>query len=413
MRYLGNKTKLLPSIERVLAERGVRPPGVFVDVFSGSGAVARRMKELGWRVVANDHLVCAATQARAAVGLDRAPRLDGVLSRPEVRELARSLPALAPATDPEASGATRELLLVLAYLNAAPIAREGLIFRQYGAGGVAGRRFFTAEVARRIDGVRETLRTWRREGSLSPDEEPVLLAALLDACDRCANISGTYGAFLKSWQTNARGPLLLRPPVVVPGRGSRVHNRDGNELLREVEGSVLYVDPPYHRRQYAKNYHVLEVVAELANIEDEAAYEADIYGTTGLRAFHDRKSAYCQGSARKGPSPCETAFADLVAEARVEHVLVSYSEEGLLSREAFERVFAPACPDFDWGEALTEVSYKRFRSDGDSAARRYRQLAGRSRDEVREWLIYARKPLALRTSRKAPRVPAAAVRPVR
>ena len=60
-------------------------------------------------------------------------------------------------------------------------------------------------------------------------------------------------------------------------------------------------------------------------------------------------------------------------------------------------------------------SDKRFRSDKDEAARRqYRVLENRKKDEVREWLIYARKPEVSLQALRARRVraPAAAVRPV-
>ncbi len=404
MRYLGNKTKLLPAIEGLLREKGIEPPGVFFDVFSGSAAVARRMKQIGWQVVASDHLACAATQARAAIALDGPPRLRGVLGRSEVRDFLRSSGGVAAIAATPGDPDAFELRAVLAFLNQVG-GEEGLVFRQYSAGGAAGRRFFTAEVGRRIDGVRATLRRWRKEGSLSAREEPVLLASLLDALDRCANISGTYGAFLKSWQPNAKSPLVLRAPLVVPGKGSRAYCADSNEIVDEVECSVLYIDPPYNRRQYAKNYHVLEVVAELASTEDERAYESTIYGRTGLREFAGRKSDYCMGSVRGGPSPCEEAFRDLLANARAEHIIISYNEEGILSREALLRVVEETCAGFDRSRGLVEVSYKRFRSDKNEGARRqYRVLANRRKDEVREWLIHARKAAPRAKVRARPRL---------
>jgi adenine-specific DNA-methyltransferase len=418
VRYIGNKTKLLPAIERVLEERGIAPPGVFLDVFSGTAAVARRMKALGWRVVANDHLVCAATQARAAIEPARSPELARLLVRPEVRrfidsdEGRRALEASPP--PPEAQTRSelervRPLRAAIAYLNARAEPRDGLIFRQYSQGGAAGRLFFTSDVGRKIDGVRAAIDEWRDAGAIDRTEEPVLRAALIDAADRCANISGTYGAFLKKWQPNARAPLVLRASHVIAGKGSRVHCRDGNELVGEIDCDVLYIDPPYNRRQYAKNYHVLEVIAELASVADEASYEATIYGKTGLRDFEGRRSAYCLADARGGSSPCERAFADLVARARAEHIIISYNEEGILSREALGGALAAACPGFDLDRGLSEVSYKRFRSDRDQGARRtYRVLDGRARDEVREWLIYARKP-----RRRGSRRGAAAMRPVK
>ena len=65
--------------------------------------------------------------------------------------------------------------------------------------------------------------------------------------------------------------------------------------------------------------------------------------------------------------------------------MISYNEEGILDRSAFERVLAGHEME------IVEVAYKRFRSDSDSKRRQYRVLADRKRDEVREWLVYAHK----------------------
>jgi len=143
VRYLGNKTKLLPAIEGVLREKGIEPPGVFFDIFSGTASVARRMKEIGWRVVANDHLQCAATQARAAIGLDAIPQFRGVLARRDVAAFVRSTAGRRTLDATPVEPNARALRVVLAFLNQVP-GVEGLIFRQYSAGGRAGRKFFTA-----------------------------------------------------------------------------------------------------------------------------------------------------------------------------------------------------------------------------------------------------------------------------
>jgi adenine-specific DNA-methyltransferase len=219
-------------------------------------------------------------------------------------------------------------------------------------------------------------------------ERDVLLASLIDAADRVANISGTYGAYLKTWQKNALAPLELRCPPIVPGPRARVFRCDGNELVRRVACDVLYVDPPYNDRQYPKNYHVLEVLAEILDVLDVDAYEASIYGKTGLLPFGDRQSDYCRGST------CARAFRELVAEARAEHIIVSYNEEGILSREEIARAFREACGDggFSLERDHLVIPHKRFRSDADrGAARRYRVLEGRGRNEVGEWLFYGRK----------------------
>lgn len=383
MRLIGNKTKLVPAIQDFLARRGVIG-GTLLDVFAGTASVGRHFRGCGFKVRTNDLMWSSYVIQRAYVELDGVPDLAGVADTAPVRRFR----ADAPARD-------RDLRAVLAFLDQGLAPREGLMSRQYAEGGAGGRLFFSRDNGLRIDAVHEQLLAWRAAGRLGDDGFYLLLALLLEAADRVANISGTYGAFLKSLQQNAREPLRLRAPELpLHGPAGRASRDDANRAVRRLQADVLYIDPPYNQRQYVKNYHVLEVLAELHDVEDPTAYEASIYGKTGLRGFEDRLSSYCRRNARGRTTSCEQAFRDLVAAARAEHIVVSYSEEGILSREAIGRALAAAAgqASYDFERDHEEIAYKRFRSDKDGERRAYRVLEGRSRDEVREWLFYVRKP---------------------
>ena len=418
MRLIGNKTKLLSEIEGFLGARGLRG-GTFLDVFAGTGSVARHFRGLGFRAHGNDLMRTSYTIQRAYLTLDRYPALDGVRATAPVRRflgspagaqaMAQAAARLGSPAQARARRDARGVVEVVAYLNRGLEPCGGLISRQYAEGGPAERLYFSRENGGRIDAVQQQLVAWREQGLLDPDGFDLLLAALLEASDRVANISGTYGAFLKRLQTSAREPLELRPPLLdLRGPAGVAHQADANQLAREVAADVIYIDPPYNQRQYAKNYHVLEVLAELHTVADPAAYEAQIYGKTGLLPFRDRLSDYCRRATRRaGPSPCEEAFRDLVAGARAEHVVVSYSEEGILSREQIGDALAAAAglARYDYGRDHAQIAYKRFRSDKDAQGRRaYRVLDGRQRDEVCEWLFYVRKQPA--GARRRPRASA-------
>lgn len=379
MRLIGNKTKLVPAIEDFLARRGVTG-GTLLDVFAGTASVARHFRGRGFRVRTNDLLWSSYAIQRAYVQLGGLPDLSGVVATAPVRRFREC--------------AQDDLAATLAFLSEGLSPREGLISRQYAEGGQADRLFFSRDNGLRIDAAHAQLVAWRAERRLDEDGFYLLLALLLEAADRVANISGTYGAFLKQLQVNAKEPLRLRAPELPLGPAGRAYRGDANQTVRQVQVDTLYIDPPYNHRQYVKNYHVLEVLAELHQIADPAAYEAAIYGKTGLRGFEDRLSAYCRKNARGGDASCEQAFTDLVVNARAEHIVVSYSEEGILSREAIGRALARAAgaARYDFERDHEEVSHKRFRSDKNGRHRTYRVLEGRSRDEVREWLFYVHKP---------------------
>ena len=47
----------------------------------------------------------------------------------------------------------------------------------------------------------------------------------------------------------------------------KVYKEDSNELIKKIEGDILYLDPPYNQRQYSANYHLLNTIALYDNFE--------------------------------------------------------------------------------------------------------------------------------------------------
>ena len=54
-------------------------------------------------------------------------------------------------------------------------------------------------------------------------------------------------------------------------------------LIKDIQGDILYLDPPYNSRQYGANYHLLNTIAEYKPFEPK--------GKTGLRPYN--RSLYC------------------------------------------------------------------------------------------------------------------------
>src|SRR5215216_5212164 len=75
MRYIGNKTRLLPFIRRAVRTLGLGP-GAAHDAFAGTAAVARALKEDGWRVAASDVMTYSYVLQRAYVVAEREPGRD-------------------------------------------------------------------------------------------------------------------------------------------------------------------------------------------------------------------------------------------------------------------------------------------------------------------------------------------------
>ena len=201
-------------------------------------------------------------------------------------------------------------------LNALP-PRRGFMWRQYSpasfqAVGVE-RRYFTRTNACRIDAIRKRISEWRESDLLTDAEHVLLIADLLSATNRVANIAGTYGCFLSRWTPQSQDRLEMRcrslrvEPVEVVATTT-----DASNVLVQRDDFV-YLDPPYTKRQYASYYHILETIT----LGDQPRVE----GVAGLRPWRHLASAYCyKVQALK-------ALRALISGMASSRILLSYSAE--------------------------------------------------------------------------------------
>lgn len=365
MRYIGNKTRLLPFLMHTV-ERLELSPRTAHDAFSGTAAVGRALKIAGWRVASSDLMTYSYVFQRAYVVAQRAPNFAALRAGdPELRRALRSAAFRKATAGKGALGAISE------YLAKWIEGERGFIGTHFAPAG--GRMYFTQENADRIDAIRRRLHEWWTSGLIQDDAYYVLLAALIEGADRVANTAGVYAAYIKRWQGNAKRALTLKPEIPQRGaRGSTAHRGDAAVVAANAgEVELLYVDPPYNARQYSGYYHVPEVIAR-------GWFETMpvLRGKTGLVAGEGQQSDWC--SARKAGN----ALATLLAATSAHHALVSYNSEGLLSERDLWDVLAGAAKNGTVKRFSRD--YRRYRSDSDRVGRVYQG------DSVRELLYHVR-----------------------
>lgn len=370
MRYIGNKTRLLPFLLEGMDELGVTG-SVACDPFSGTASVGRALKLRGWRVHCGDVLALSYAFQVTRVALDRTPRFPA--------SLLRASGAGTSIADTQGRDKV-SLRSVLKELESRPPV-HGFISEHYSPAGSAGREhgrmYFTSENAGVIDAVREGIEAWTASGSLDRDRSQPLIASLIQAADRVANTTGVYASFVKSWQPNSRRPLELRAvrPATPPSpsaRGCTAFRGPAVELLdRSGAVDLVYLDPPYNERQYPGYYHIPELIAQGWTPPPE------LRGKTGLIPDADLRSDWC----RRGR--CEQALRTVLDHSDARHILLSYNEEGLIPLPRVEEILRE-CGDADSYRRVGQ-GYRRYRSDADGPSRRYRG------DRVREWLHYVRR----------------------
>lgn len=387
MNYIGSKLSLLPEIRSMLVEQDIH--GVFCDLFSGSTIVAQMAKEMGFRVITNDLQTYSLVFQRAFIENNGYPSFARLLKAvPEIKRREITVEGRTLWVD----GAPQKLqtfgwgqlvpafleqglplLKVLASLDRLP-PQEGRFFHAYCEGGDAGRTYFSRENGQRCEAIRTTLEHWLSRGWINGKEHAILLASLIESMDQVANTASIYGAFLKRLKTSAKNQLSLRFPLLQDGeQNHRILQGDANRVIRDLAKGgrldVLYLDPPYNRRQYHANYHILETLAKW----DLERFEPS--GKTGLRPAEEQRSSFCL------KREATRAFEDLLERAKFRHILVSYNNEGLIPEEELVQILKKKA---NGGKTIfRKIPYRRFRADADSETRNYRG------NEVEEFLFYA------------------------
>ena len=121
-----------------------------------------------------------------------------------------------------------------------------------------------------------------------------------------------------------------------------VFNKDANVLINEIEGDVLYLDPPYNARQYGANYHLLNTIARYDDFVPN--------GKTGLRNYE--RSKYCQ------KNEVANVFDNLIKNAKFKYIFLSYNNEGLMSESEVRKIMER------YGKyGLVTTDYQRFKAD--------------------------------------------------
>ncbi len=286
-RYIGSKLRIADDI---ISYIGVptQTSGYFIDAFSGTGIVASKAADLGWKIKINDMMEYATIMSEAQL-----------LSISDV-----------------------PFIKLGGYENAISLLNEtkdeGLVWREYSPAslGFCGieRKYYSEENAKKIDGATKLIHLWKSDKTINDKEFALLMSTLISAVNDVANIAGTYGCFLSKWTEQSLRPLELTPlelrkqPICY-----QVSNLDVFSVISNYN-DIVYLDPPYTKRQYASYYHILETIVKGDN--------PNVSGIAGLRPWKDNASVFCY------KSKALSALSDLIIKQQAHRVIVSYSDDG-------------------------------------------------------------------------------------
>lgn len=292
MRYLGNKTRMLENINSVILDNNITE-GVFCDLFAGSGSVGDYFKEK-FQIISNDFLHSLSIVNKAKLENKDIPAFKDFSKKYGV--------------DP------------FAYFNNKFYISDSQFFITNNYSPKGKRQFFTEKNATKIDGIRIEIEKLYKDFIIDIKERNFLIASLIESVMGVSNTTGTYEAYLKNWDNRTLKEFELQPINIRKTNkifNNTIYNKDSNELLRKINGDVLYIDPPYTVTDYNSAYHVLESISK---------YDyPTIGGITGRRKEITKKSKYTK------KKQALINFEDLFRQANFNHILVSYSTQGLVA----------------------------------------------------------------------------------
>ena len=324
MRFIGNKTNLLNDISKVIKDNCDGTEKVFCDIFSGTASVSRFFKNK-YTIISNDLLYSSYILQMGTIENTDTPTFDKIRKVLNIED-------------------------VFDYLENTDISKENFnkfIYENYSPNDNCERMYLTPENALRIDFIRNKIENWKNKELITINEYYYLLASLIEGVPYVSNITGTYGAYLKQWDKRAFKKFeLIRLNVIDNKSNNKCYNRNANELIKEIKGDILYLDPPYNERQYLPNYHLLETIARYDNPE--------IKGKTGIRKYETEKSNYCI------KNKVYNELKELIKKANFKHIIVSYNQDGLLSEDEIKSILID-CGNEDTYK-LYKIPYKQYQN---------------------------------------------------
>ena len=306
--YLGNKRSLLKFIDSainiVLKELNKERIDTF-DVFSGSGIVARFLKQYSNKLYVNDLEDYCNTLNRCYL-----------MNENEI----------------DKSEMEYWFKYVIDKINEKPLIDNGIISRLYAPKNdknvlIGERVFYTTRNANYIDTARQYIE------DVPEPYRTLLLGPLLYEASTKNNTAGVFKGFYKNSETkigqyggNAKNSLAricadieLKLPVLSQNECEViVRQGDSNTICKEIpQVDLAYLDPPYNQHPYSSNYFMLNIINNY--IEPK-----EISRVSGIPSDWNKSNYNKKTEALK-------SIDELCLNLKAKYILISYNSEGFIT----------------------------------------------------------------------------------
>ena len=269
-RYLGNKYKLLPFINRVV-DTECRNIESVADIFAGTGAVSSAFVDD--KIIITNDLMYSNYICNYAW-------FSGQSYNPQV------------------------VIDYVVKYNQLENLEDNYMSENF------GNTYFSIEDCLRIGFIREDIENNFKSGKINKRERAILITSLLYAMDKIANTCGHYDAYRKNVKFEKSLELFVPLAKVQNNENNLCFNMDANDLVKNIYADLVYIDPPYNSRQYCDAYHLLENVA--------LWQKPEVHGVARKMDRKNMKSQYCTKNAT-------LVFEQLINDINARYILFSYN----------------------------------------------------------------------------------------
>ncbi|MCR4734509.1 MAG: DNA adenine methylase [Treponema sp.] len=361
--YIGNKRALLPFIGQGVSyvqNRLKLEKLDCLDLFSGSGVVARYLKQFSSSITVNDlelYSYIINTCYLSNLNQEEKNTLEGLYNK-----LNEKIDIEMQKLEEKASSGEYE----------AP----GFITRLYSPGDInnikkTDRCFYTPYNANYIDIARQLI-----DSQIPKEYQSFFIAPLLSEASIHANTAGIFKGFYKNSRTKTgqfggngknalsriTGKIKLKMPLLSNYECTyKVFSSDANKLAleddlysltRDGTFDLVYLDPPYNQHPYGSNYFMLNLIASYKEPDEDLISRVSGIPHNWNRSDYNKKKKVAD------------AFYKLVDSIRAKYILISFNSEGFLTKDEMIEMFSN-CGKVE----VLESNYNTFRGSRNLSAR--------------------------------------------
>lgn len=307
--YLGNKRSLLPYIEKeikIIQKELNKSKTINVDLFSGSGIVARLMKQYSSTLIVND--MERYSEIINTCYLMNNVDVDWLKYKKNYNQLLKDIKK-------------KWLTTGIIATHYAPKDDSNI---------KAGERvFYTTRNAQFIDTVRQAIEFF---------DEPyktMFMAQLITEASIKTNTAGVFKGFYKNSFTGIgkyggngeyalkriKGNIKINRPVLSEYKCKvKIYREDANKLVKKLNNlDIVYIDPPYNEHPYGSNYFMLNLIIE-NKLDIETSKISGIPKNWNRSNYNVKRKAINQ-------------LKLLIENLDCKYLIVSYNNEGFISYE--------------------------------------------------------------------------------